>query len=150
MDSRFPWMIPVDRASSDRLPRNGARVVREVCRRVPCNAAFNTRCNGVMFYLSEDMAVGVHQEPAHALRDGVQDRLVKKICSGRASRREKQRLADRAEADRKYAQQKEMESKSDIIRSEAESRLAYRDKKRDMGKHFKGSALVNETIGGGG
>jgi hypothetical protein len=72
MDSRFPWMVSIDR-----LPDSVSGPVREVCNRESgLKAAWDTRDDYIFFYIGDDLSHGLYRYPAGRWESHIVDEIL--------------------------------------------------------------------------
>lgn len=138
-DNRFPWMFRIkDAPGLSPFERKEAdRVAKSVCGRCFINCSFNARTGGLFFHYTPEPDSGPFEmtfkpigEELHRVTDTDIEDVVRIIQYGKASRREKDRWAERekqAEQDRK---QKENQRFKDDVRPDAEDYAAFKSRTR--------------------
>lgn len=159
LDNRFPNMVSLSSTDLPGLDAARAREARaladEIQRRTGRYVAFNRDTGGLYVYLkASEIDTGII-EFAYAKRDGRGFRLERKdlddacrfINRGKMPRA----LKDRIERENKEAEKREAEQRRgrfcDGAARESERIILRSRDRRAMGKHFKGSALVDGLKG---
>lgn len=140
VDRRHPALRRIDD-----MPVGVARQVERVCSRAFCKALWNPVYKEIHFYRS-DPSAGVWQQPVdteHPWSDSTVDYVavqIQKACMSDAEKMRRVEWGKRSEASAAEEQRgRERESRA----QDYEQALRRNRNKRDMGKHFKGRAVVN-------